>query len=136
MEHPMTLYFTHLLPWATICTLSRCSLWNIMFVWLNNFPCQIFFLGLLVDEWFLINTRTFQITFIRIFLSYIFYNLQSCFFNVKMSNKIVGSSTSMSKFYLSVSYIKYNLRRHFNTIIINFFKIVQESSVGTPTVYE
>lgn len=53
-----------------------------------------------------------------------------------MSNKIVGSSTSMSKFYLSVSYIKYNLRRHFNTIIIIFLKIVQESSVGTPTVYE
>lgn len=103
---------------------------------IKQLPLPNLFFGLLVDEWFLINTRTFQITFIRIFLSYIFYNLQSCFFNVKMSNKIVGSSTSMSKFYLSVSYIKYNLRRHFNTIIIIFLKIVQESSVGTPTVYE
>lgn len=88
---------------------------------IKQLPLPNFFLGLLVDEWFLINTRTFQITFIRIFLSYIFYNLQSCFFNVKMSNKIVGSSRSMSKFYLSVSYIKYNLRRHLNTIIIKFF---------------
>lgn len=55
------------------------------------------------------------------FLKLHFYNLQSCFFNVKMSNKIVGSSRSMSKFYLSVSYIKYNLRRHLNTIIIKIF---------------
>lgn len=39
-----------------------------------------------------------------------YFNLQSNFFSVKMSNKVVESDGHVSEFYLSKSYNKHNLK--------------------------